>query len=63
MGRIYSYKTDFKKHLVNKKSWFQATRPGSALVQKELNKVTFSGDLDKNKTKKLSNAWTHGNFP
>ena len=55
MGRIYFYKTDFEKHLVNMKSWFQATRPGSALVQKELNKVTFSGDVDKNKSKKMSN--------
>ena len=55
MGRIYSYKTDFEKNLVNMKSWFQATRPGSALVQKELNKVTFLGDVDKNKSKKMSN--------
>ena len=36
------------------KSWFQARGYPSGLVQKEMNKVKFSGDWDKNKTKKKS---------
>ena len=36
------------------KSWFQAKGYPSDLVQKEMNKVKFSGDWDKNKTKKKS---------
>ena len=34
------------------KSWFQAKGYPSDLVQKEMNKVKFTGDWDKNKTKK-----------
>ena len=44
MSRIFSYKTDFEKHLVDMKSWFQARGYPSDLVQKETNKVKFSGD-------------------
>ena len=54
MSRIYSYKTDFEKHPVDIKSWFQAKGYPSDLVQNEMNKVKFSGDWDKNKTKKKS---------
>ena len=54
MSRIFSYKTDFGKHLVDMKSWFQARGYSSDLVQKEMNKVKFSGNWDKNKTKKKS---------
>ena len=36
------------------KSWFQAREYPSDLVQKKMNKVKFSGDSDKNKTKKKS---------
>ena len=52
MSRICFYKTDFEKHLVDMKSWFQARRYPSGMVQKEMNKVKFSGNWDKNKTKK-----------
>ena len=52
MIRISSYKTDFEKHFVDMKSWFQARGYRSNLVQKEMNKVKFSGNWDKNKTKK-----------
>ena len=54
MSRICFYKTDFEKHLVDMKSWFQATGYPSNLVQKEMNKVKFSVGWDKNKTKKKS---------
>ena len=54
MSRICSYKTDFKKHLLDMKSWFQARGYPSDLVQKETNKVKFSGNRDKNKSKKKS---------
>ena len=54
MSRICSYKTDFEKHLVDMKSWFQVRVYPSDLVQKEMNKVKFSGNLDKNKTRKNS---------
>ena len=53
-SRICSYKTDFEKHLVDMKSWLQARGYPSHLVQKEMNKVKFSGNWDKNKTKKKS---------
>ena len=36
------------------KSWFQARVYPSGLIQKEMNKVKFSGHWDKNKTKKKS---------
>ena len=51
MNRICSYKTDFEKHLVDMKSWFQARGYPSDLIQKEMNKVKFSGNWDKNKEK------------
>ena len=54
MSRICSYKTDFEKHLVDMKSWFQARGYQCDLLQKEMNKVKFSGNWDKNKTKKKS---------
>ena len=54
MSRICSYKTDFEKHLVDMKSWFQARGYSSDLVQKEMSKVKFSGDSNKTKTKKKS---------
>ena len=54
MSRICSYKTDFEKHLVDMKSWFQARGYPSGLIQKEMNKVKFSGHWDKNKAKKKS---------
>ena len=54
MSRICSYKTDFEKHLVDMKSWFQARGYPNDLVQNEMNKVKFSGNWDKNKTKKKS---------
>ena len=54
--RICSCSTDFEKHLVDMKSWFQARGYPSDLVQKEMNKVTFSGDWDKNRTKKKSES-------
>ena len=44
MSRMFSYKTDFEKHLADMKSWFQARGYPSDLVQKETNKVKFSGD-------------------
>ena len=52
MSRICSYKTDFEKHLVDMKSWFQARVYPSGLIQKEMNKVKFSGHWDKNKAQK-----------
>ena len=54
MSRICSCKTDFEKHLVDIKSWFQARGYPSDLVQKEMNKVKFSGHWDKNEAKKKS---------
>ena len=54
MSRICSYKNDFEKHLVDMKSWFQARGYPSDLIQKETNKVKFSGNRDKNKSKKKS---------
>ena len=54
MSRICYYKTDFEKHLVDMKSWFQARGYPSGLIQKEMNKVKFSGHWDKNKAKKKS---------
>ena len=54
MSRICSYKIGFENHLVDMKSWFQAREYPSDLVQKKMNKVKFSGDSDKNKTKKKS---------
>ena len=36
------------------KSWFQARGYPSDLIQKEMNKVKFSGHWDKNKAKKKS---------
>ena len=54
MIRICSYKTDFEKHLVDMKSCFQAKGYPSGLIQKEMNKVKFSGHWDKNKAKKKS---------
>ena len=54
MSRICSYKTDFEKHLVDMKSWFQARGYLNDLIQKEMNKVKFSGHWDKNKAKKES---------
>ena len=36
------------------KSWFQARGYPSSLIQKEMNKVKFSGHQDKNKAKKKS---------
>ena len=54
MSRICSYKTDFEKHLVDMNSWFQARGYPSDLVQKETNKVKFSSNRDKNKSKKKS---------
>ena len=54
MSRICSYKNDFEKHLADMKSWFQARGYPSDLVQKETNKVKFSGNMDKNKSKKKS---------
>ena len=54
MSRICSYKTDFEKHLVDMKSWFQARGYPSDLIQKEMNKVKFSCHWNKNKTKKKS---------
>ena len=36
------------------KSWFQARGYPSGLIQKEMNKVKFSGHWDKNKAKKKS---------
>ena len=44
MDRIYSYQTDFEKHLLIMKLWFQDRRSRGDLVQKELTKVKFSGD-------------------
>ena len=57
MNRICSYKTDFEKHLVDMKSWFQARGYPSDLIQKEMNKVKFSGHWDKNKAKKKSKGY------
>ena len=54
MSSICSYKTDFEKHRVDMKSCFQARRYPNDLVQKEMNKVKFSGHRDKNKAKKKS---------
>ena len=54
MCRICYYKTDFEKHLVDMKSWFQARGCPSGLIQKEMNKVKFSGHWDKNNAKKKS---------
>ena len=54
MSRTCSYKVDFEKHLVDMKSWFQARGYPSDLVQKEMKKVKFPRDWDKNKTKKKS---------
>ena len=54
MSRICSYKTDFEKHLVDMKLWFQARGYPSDLIQKEMNKVKLSGHWDKNKAKKKS---------
>ena len=39
MSRICSYKTDFEKHLVNMKSWFQARGYPSGLIQNEMAKL------------------------
>ena len=39
MNRICSYKTDFEKHLVDMKSWFQARGYPSGLIQKEMAKL------------------------
>ena len=36
------------------KSWFQARGYPSGLIQKEMNKVKFSGHWDKNNAKKKS---------
>ena len=44
MSRICLYKTDFKKHLVDMESWFQASGYPSDFVQKEMIKARFSGD-------------------
>ena len=54
MSRICSYTTDFEKDLVHMKSLFQARGYPSNLIQKEMNKVWFSGNWDKNKAKKKS---------
>ena len=54
MSRICSYKTEFEKHLVDMKSRFQARGYPSGLIQKEMNKVKFSGHWDKNKAKEKS---------
>ena len=54
MSRICSNTTDFEKHLVDMKSWFQARGYPSDLFQKEMNRVKFSGNWDKNKTNKKS---------
>ena len=54
MSRICSCTTDFAKHLVDMKSWFQARGHPSGLILKEMNKVKFSGHWDKNKAKKKS---------
>ena len=40
------------------KSWFQARGYPSGLIQKEMNKVKFSGYWDKNKAKKKSKGVT-----
>ena len=52
MSRICSYKTDFEKHLVDIKSWFQERWYPSGVVQKEISKVKFSGHWNKNQIKK-----------
>ena len=54
MSRVCYYITDFGKHLVDMKSWFQSRAYPSDLVRIEMNNVTFSGNWDKNKTKKKS---------
>ena len=54
MSRICSYKTVFKKYFVNMKLWFQARGYPSDLIEKEINKVKFSGHWDKNRAKKKS---------
>ena len=54
VSRVCSYKTDFEKHLVDLKLWFQARGYPSDLVQKETNKVKSLGNRDENKSKKKS---------
>ena len=56
ISRICSYKTDSEKHLVDMKLRFQARGYPSYLVKKEIDKASFSGNWDKNKTKKKSKA-------
>ena len=54
MSSICSCKADFRKHFVDMKLWFQARGYPSDLIQKEINKVNFSGHWDKNRAKKKS---------
>ena len=52
VSRIYSNKTDFKRHLDDMKSWFQARGYPKHLFQKEMNKVWFNKQKSNTKRSK-----------